>query len=70
MRDKDTIWNNIYYLGIGVIVGGLQHGQQGQVDTEGLGGEALAQPDLRLQRLGGGQSQGRDAANGPGITDV
>ena len=57
-----------YYLGISVIVWRLQHGKQGEVDTEWLGGELLAQPDLRLQRLGRGQGQRRDAADGPDVT--
>lgn len=56
-------------LGVGAVVGGVERGQEGDVDGEGVLGQGAALLDLGAQVGGGGEDEGRDDAQAARVGD-
>lgn len=56
-------------LGVGAVVGGVERGQEGDVDGKGVFGQGAALLDLLAEIGGRGEDEGRDDAQAAGVGD-
>lgn len=56
-------------LGVGAVVGGVERGEEGDVDAKGVLGEGAALLDLLAELRGRGEDEGRDDAQAAGVGD-